>query len=102
LNGGETKGEEVERVEGPVVQEFLADRNVWGFRRAIEVEIKLGKDDFNTGDLEITLRRYQELKAEFSKAGMLKEEKPIWKESDKMFSKPLFPEDLYTQTKSIW
>ena len=62
----ETKGEEVSRIEGQLVQEFMADRNLWGFRRAIEVEMKLGKEDFDLVDLEMTLRRYLELKADFS------------------------------------
>ena len=61
----ETKGEEVIRVEGQVIQEFLADRNLWGFKRAFDVECKLGKKDFNNADLEMTLKRYEELKAEF-------------------------------------
>ena len=64
----ETKGEEVSRIEGQLVQEFMADRNLWGFRRAIEVEMKLGKEDFDLVDLEMTLRRYLELKADFSES----------------------------------
>ena len=64
----ETKGEEVSRIEGQLVQEFMADRNLWGFRRAIEVEMKLGKEDFDLVDLEMTLRRYLELKADFSQS----------------------------------
>jgi hypothetical protein len=62
----ETKGEEVTRVEGIVVQDLLADRNLWRFRRALEIEMKLGKEDFDVVDLEMTLKRYLELKAEFS------------------------------------
>jgi len=58
----ESKGEEVSRIEGGTVQQMLADRNLWGFRRALEVEMKLGKEDFDAGDLEMTLRRYLELK----------------------------------------
>ncbi len=66
----ETKGEEFLRVEGQVLQEFLADRNLWGFRRALEVEMRLGKEDFDAADLEMTLKRYQELKETFIKNGM--------------------------------
>jgi len=64
----ETKGEDVTLIEGRVVQEFMADRNLWGFRRAVDVEMKLGKTDFNLVDLEMTLKRYLELKEEFSKS----------------------------------
>ena len=64
----ETKGEEITRVEGNVLQDFLADRNLWGFRRALDVEMKLGRDDFDVVDLEVTLKRYLELKEEFSKS----------------------------------
>lgn len=63
----EARGEEITRVEGSMVEEFLADRNGWGFRRALEVEIKLGKKDFDVVELEMTLRRYLELKEEFSR-----------------------------------
>ena len=63
----ETKGEEITRVEGNVLQDFLADRNLWGFRRALDVEMKLGREDFTVADLEVTLKRYLELKEEFSK-----------------------------------
>jgi hypothetical protein len=61
----QTKGEDVSRIEGSLLQEFLADRNLWGFRRALDVEMKLGKVDFEVGELEMTIRRYQELKDEF-------------------------------------
>ncbi len=63
----ETKGEEIHRVEGSLIQEFLADRDLWGYRRAMDVEMKLGKEDFEAAELELTLRRYQSLKAEFCK-----------------------------------
>jgi len=63
----ETKGEEITRVEGNVLRDFFADRNLWGFRRALDVEMKLGRDDFTVADLEVTLKRYLELKEEFSK-----------------------------------
>jgi len=63
----ETKGEEITRVEGNVLQDLLADRNLWGFRRALDVEMKLGREDFTVSDLEVTLKRYLELKEEFSK-----------------------------------
>lgn len=65
----ETKGEELTRIEGEVLQEFLADRNLWGFRRALDVEIKLGKEDFDAAELEMTLKRYQELREAFIKNG---------------------------------
>jgi hypothetical protein len=65
----ETKGEEIVSVEGEILQEFLADRNLWGFRRALDVEMKLGKEDFDTAELEMTLKRYQELKEAFLKNG---------------------------------
>jgi len=63
----EAKGEEVTRIEGAMVEDFLVDRNGWGFRRALEVEINLGKKDFNSVDLEVTLNRYLKLKEEFSR-----------------------------------
>jgi hypothetical protein len=65
----ETKGEEIGRVEGQILQEFLADRNLWSFRRALDVEMKLGKEDFDTAELEMTLKRYLELKEAFLKNG---------------------------------
>lgn len=61
----ETKGEEMTRVDGDVMQEFLADRNLWNFRRALDIELKLGKVDFDAVDLEMTMKRYLEMKAEF-------------------------------------
>ena len=63
----ETKGEEITRVEGTVLQDFLVDRNLWGFRRALDIEMKLGKEDFDVMDLEMIMKRYMELKEEFSK-----------------------------------
>jgi len=63
----ETKGEELNKIEGTTLQDFLADRNLLGFRRALDVEMKLGKEDFDVMDLEITLKRYIELKDEFSR-----------------------------------
>jgi len=65
----ETKGEEVTRIEGTVLQEFLADRNQWSFRRALDVEMKLGKKDYSIQDFEMTMRRYIELKEEFARNG---------------------------------
>jgi len=76
----ETKGEEINRVEGQYLQEFLADRNLWGFRRALDVEMKLGKEDFDTAELEMTLRRYQELKEALAKNGV-----PIQREPEETF-----------------
>ena len=70
----ETKGEEITRIEGSVLQDFLADRNFWGFRRAVDVELKLGKEDFDVMDIEMTMKRYLELKDEFSKDSQAEEE----------------------------
>lgn len=64
----ETKGEEITRVEGTVLQDFLVDRNLWGFRKALDIEMKLGKEDFDVMDLEMIMKRYMELKEEFSKS----------------------------------
>jgi hypothetical protein len=64
----ETKGEEIARVEGAVVNEFLDDRSLTPFKRAIEVEMKLGAEDFDAAALEITLKRFIELKQTFGQA----------------------------------
>jgi hypothetical protein len=64
----ETKGEEIARVEGGVIREFLEDRLLTPFRRALEVEMKLGKEDFDAADLEMTLKRYIELRLAFDQA----------------------------------
>ncbi|MBN2414789.1 hypothetical protein JXO52_03060 [bacterium] len=61
----ETKGEEVTRIEGEIFQEFLSDRYLDEFRKAIDVEIKLGNTEFTATDIEMILRRYIELRAEF-------------------------------------
>jgi hypothetical protein len=63
----ETKGEEITRIEGSVIQDFLADRRQSGFRKALDVEMKLGRNDFGPAELEVTLKRYLELKDELSK-----------------------------------
>jgi hypothetical protein len=88
----ETKGEDIVRVEGEILQEFLADRNLWGFRRALDVEMKLGKEDFDAAELEMTLKRYQELKEAFLKNGTpLKpegKESVVFKELKKETKKP--------------
>jgi len=74
----EAKGEEVTKIEGSMIQDFLADRNLWGFRRAVEVEMKLGKEDFDSAGLEVTLKRYLELKEGFSQSeGKIVEESVI-------------------------
>ncbi|HHS13878.1 MAG TPA: hypothetical protein ENN03_08960 [bacterium] len=65
----ESKGEDVIRVEGGVLQQFLADRNLWNFRRALDVEMKLGKSVFLKEDLEMILKRYIEFEQEFSTSG---------------------------------
>ena len=64
----ETKGEDISRMDGSLLQAFLADRNLWGFRRALEVEMKLGRQTFSSPDLEMTLRRYLEFKSAFQTA----------------------------------
>lgn len=61
----ETKGEEVSKIEGEILQEFLTDRYLDGFRKAIDVEIKLGNTEFTATGIEMILRRYIELRAEF-------------------------------------
>jgi len=71
----ETKGEEVTSIEGSAIQEFLIDRNLFGFKRALDVEMKLGKEDFEALDLEMTMLRYVELKDEFSNKTVKKEKK---------------------------
>jgi len=61
----ETKGEEIGRVEGGVLKEFLEDRSMTPFRKALDVEMKLGKEDFDAVDLEMTLKRYLQLRETF-------------------------------------
>ncbi len=63
----EIKSERISRVDGKTIQNFLADRNHWNFRRAVEVEMKLGKDEFDAEELKVTLKRYLEFKEEFEK-----------------------------------
>ena len=63
----ETKGEEMTRVEGELLQEFMADRKLGDFRRAVSVEMKLGKESFDALELEMTLKRYLRLKEELSR-----------------------------------
>ena len=67
----ETKGEEIARIEGVVLKEFLDDRSLTSFRRALEVEVKLGIDDFDAAALEITLKRYIALKQTFGQTDFL-------------------------------
>ena len=69
----ETKGEQVEMIEGSMLHEFLVDRNTWGFRRAVEVEMKLGKKEFNASELEMTLKRYMEFREDFQKEERVEE-----------------------------
>lgn len=95
----ETKGEEISRVEGQVLQEFLADRNLWSFRRALDVEMKLGKEDFDSADLEMIFKRYQELKEAFLKNGT-----PLQADHDeKMIIKEVFKSETKStgQQKSV-
>jgi len=70
----ETKGEEISKIEGSLLKDFLTDRGLEGFRRALDVELKLGREDFTPTDLEMTFKRYLELKHEFSKSTSEKEE----------------------------
>jgi hypothetical protein len=70
----ETKGEEIMRVEGDVLKEFLEDRQLFSFRKALEVEMKLGREDFDASDLEMTMRRYLELKETFGQADTIQVE----------------------------
>jgi hypothetical protein len=76
----ETKGEDITRVEGDVLKEFLEDRSLVSFRKALVVEKKLGKEDFDAADLEMTLKRYLELKEAFGQADEIQvqaEETPV-------------------------
>ena len=88
----ETKGEEITRIEGSAIQEFLIDRNLLGFKRALDVEIKLGKEDFEALDLEMTMLRYVELKNEFSNKTDKKEKmtdvEDVVKTEDKIVEQP--------------
>jgi hypothetical protein len=59
------------------------------------VETKLGKEEYNAADLEMTLRRYQELKAEFSSPALAEEEKPQLEEI------PLKPTILEEEIKPL-
>jgi hypothetical protein len=61
----ETKGEEITRVGGDILKDFLDDRVLPTFRKALEVEMKLGKEDFDAVDLEMTMKRYLELRDTF-------------------------------------
>jgi len=90
----ETKSEEITRVEAGLVQEFLADRNMIGFRRAVDVEVDLGKKDFSRQDLELTIKRYLALKNEFSEKEAPKEQKEpeTVKESAEPEKEPAKPE----------
>ncbi|MBN2029109.1 hypothetical protein JW824_02595 [bacterium] len=101
----ETKGEEISQVEGEEIQGFLADRNLWNFRRALDVEMKLGKRAFNAVELEMTLKRYLELRDEFKKA----EEKQESKKSEGMIQteseydkKESVEEEEYSSVKEDW
>jgi hypothetical protein len=61
----ETQGEAISRIDGTLLVDFLADRRLWGFRRALDVEIKLGRTDFDRAELDMTLKRYIELLEQF-------------------------------------
>jgi len=62
----ESKGEEVSRLDGMLLKDFMMDRQQAGFAKAVGVEVKLGRNEFNSADLTVTLKRYQELRSEFS------------------------------------
>ncbi len=68
-----TKGEKIEDIDGKTLQEFFADRNLWGFRRALEVEMKINGNVFSAENLKVVLKRYMELKNEFETSGEEKE-----------------------------
>ena len=63
------KGEKIKDIDGKTLQEFFADRNLWGFRRALEVEMKINGKVFSAENLEVVLKRYMELKNEFEASG---------------------------------
>lgn len=94
----EAKGEEILRIEGNDIQEFLADRNLWSFRRALDVEMKLGKKEFNMVDLEMTLKRYLELRDEFKKTGVSYEqaesEEVDWEKTENAINEPTAEEEI--------
>ncbi len=82
----EIKGEEINYVEGKALQEFFADRNLWGFRRALDVEMKIDGKVFSADNLEIVIKRYIELKNEFEVSHALdtqEEELPLKEEDEK-------------------
>lgn len=90
----ETKGEEVVRVEGNVLKAFFEDRKLIPFRRVLEVEMKLGKEDFDAGDLEVMLKRYLEFKETFAIAnGLGKKEEKISMPSEKTVEAPIAKEE---------
>jgi len=49
-----------------LLKDFMMDRQQAGFAKAVGVEVKLGRNEFNSADLTVTLKRYQELRSEFS------------------------------------
>ncbi len=92
----ETKGEEVVRVEGNVLKAFFEDRKLIPFRRVLEVEMKLGKEDFDAGELEVMLKRYLEFKETFAIAnglGKKEKEEEIAIPSEKPVEPPLAKEE---------
>lgn len=70
----EIQDTKIETMEGKILQEFLADRNLWGFRRALEIEMKINGEIFTAENLEIIIKRYMELKSDFE--GTEKAESP--------------------------
>lgn len=90
----ETKGEEVVRVEGHVLKAFFEDRKLIPFRRVLEVEMKLGKEDFDAGELEVMLKRYLEFKETFAIAnGLGKKEEEISSPPEKPIEAPVAQEE---------
>ncbi|MFO7889408.1 MAG: hypothetical protein R6V04_03615 [bacterium] len=67
----EVKGTEIKAIEGKTLQKFFADRNLWGFRRALEIEMKINGEVFTAQNLEVIMKRYMELKSDFEGTGEL-------------------------------
>lgn len=98
----EAKGEQVTRVDGDVLQEFLADRNLWNYRRALDIELKLGKADFDAVDLEMTMKRYLEMRAEFFESEKREAEKaPASGQEDEILDSVLEAPEAIQETPDV-
>lgn len=75
----ETKGETIVKSDGNLLLDFFSDRNMWGYRRAVEVEMKLGRADFDSVSIEMTLKRYEALKQDFPTAQETVQSAPVEK-----------------------